>query len=50
MPSQQPPGLSGKQAENMACDYLKKRGMTLVERNFRTRRGEIDFLCSIAKT
>jgi putative endonuclease len=44
MPSQQPPGLSGKQAENMACDYLKKRGMTLVERNFRTRRGEIDLI------
>ena len=44
MPSQQPPRLSGKQAENMACDYLQKRGMTLVERNFRTRRGEIDLI------
>ena len=44
MPSQQPPRLSGKQAENMACDYLQKRGMTLVERNFRKRRGEIDLI------
>ena len=41
MPSRQPPRLSGKQAENTACDYLLKRGLTLVERNFRTRRGEI---------
>lgn len=44
MPPQQPSRLSGQQAENMACDYLLKRGMTLVERNFRTRRGEIDLI------
>ena len=44
MPSRQPSRLSVKQAENMACDYLLKRGLTLVERNFRTRRGEIDLI------
>ncbi|MDE0762765.1 MAG: YraN family protein [Cellvibrionales bacterium] len=44
MPSRQPPRLSGKQAEKMACNYLLKRGLTLVERNFRTRRGEIDLI------
>lgn len=44
MPSHQPPRLSGKQAESMACDYLLNRGMTLLERNFRTRRGEIDLI------
>ncbi len=44
MPSRQPSRLSVKQAENMACDYLLKRELTLVERNFRTRRGEIDLI------
>lgn len=28
----------------MACDYLKNRGFAIVERNFRTRHGEIDLI------
>ena len=36
--------LSGEQAEKLACNYLQKRGLKLLERNFRTRRGEIDLI------
>jgi putative endonuclease len=35
---------SGKQAEQLACDYLKKRGLKLIQRNFHCRRGEIDLI------
>lgn len=35
---------TGKQAEATACDYLEKQGLTLVERNYHCRRGEIDLV------
>lgn len=35
---------SGKQAEQLACDYLQRQGLTLVTRNFHCRRGEIDLI------
>lgn len=35
---------TGKTGENMAAEYLLKRGYTVVERNFRHRRGEIDLI------
>ena len=30
----------------MAAEYLEKKGFTLLERNFNTRRGEIDLILS----
>lgn len=34
----------GARAEALAADYLSKRGLVVVERNFRTRFGEIDLI------
>lgn len=34
----------GNRAEQFAFRYLKRRGLTPVARNFRTRRGEIDLI------
>ncbi len=34
----------GQQAEALACRYLELRGLVLVKRNYRTRRGEIDLI------
>ena len=34
----------GNQAEQLACDYLKNRGLILVTRNYRCKRGEIDLI------
>lgn len=39
-----PPKVVGDDAESQACDYLQQQGLTLVERNYRTRRGEIDLI------
>ncbi len=35
---------TGKQAEAYACEYLQAQGLTLVERNYLCRRGEIDLV------
>jgi putative endonuclease len=35
---------AGREAEDVVCAYLGKRGMRVVERNFRTRGGEIDVI------
>ncbi len=35
---------AGREAEDAVCAYLGKRGMRVVARNFRTRRGEIDII------
>jgi putative endonuclease len=35
----------GAAGEQLAADYLQRRGLTLVERNFRVRGGEIDLVC-----
>ena len=35
---------SGKQAENLAADFLQRQGLRLVERNYRCRMGEIDLI------
>ncbi len=42
--------LTGPRAEKIACDYLQRRGLTLVERNYRCRRGEIDLIMREGKT
>ena len=34
----------GAAAEELACDHLLRHGLTLVERNFRVRGGEIDLI------
>lgn len=35
---------TGNQGESLACDYLKKQGYKVLERNFRIRGGEIDII------
>lgn len=35
---------SGNRGEDAACEYLKKHGYKIIERNFRTRNGEIDIV------
>ena len=38
------PNQSGKQAENIAADYLAKQDVKLITRNFHSRFGEIDLI------
>lgn len=35
---------SGEQAEQLAADYLRRQGLSLVARNYRCRYGEIDLI------
>lgn len=35
----------GKSGEDLACDYLKKKGFKVLGRNIRLKLGEIDILC-----
>ncbi|MBI5414758.1 YraN family protein [Candidatus Peregrinibacteria bacterium] len=34
----------GDKGEDLAVEYLKKRGYTILDRNFQTQRGEIDII------
>jgi putative endonuclease len=34
----------GQTAEKLACDYLKKNGLRLIEQNFHSRYGEVDII------
>jgi putative endonuclease len=34
------------QAEKLVCDWLEERGWRIIERNYRTRRSEVDILAS----
>jgi len=36
--------IAGNTAENTACEYLQTQGLTLVDRNFTCRLGEIDLI------
>jgi putative endonuclease len=36
--------VAGAHAERIAAEFLTARGLTIVTRNFRTRRGEIDLI------
>jgi len=36
--------LTGDKGESFACDILKKKGLVIVERNYRTKLGEIDII------
>ncbi|MSQ52428.1 MAG: YraN family protein [Betaproteobacteria bacterium] len=44
------PETTGRRAENLACDFLQRQGLTLVERNWRSRFGEIDLVLREGKT
>jgi putative endonuclease len=35
----------GRAAEQAACDHLRARGLTVVRRNYRALRGELDIIC-----
>jgi putative endonuclease len=35
---------SGRQAEQIAAAYLRRKGLTVIETNYRCRRGEIDLV------
>lgn len=37
-------GNRGKAAEDRACHYLQDKGLTLLHRNYRSKRGEIDLI------
>lgn len=36
----------GAQGEEAACSYLERQGYQILERNFRTRRGELDIIAA----
>lgn len=37
--------VTGNKGEEMAAKYLENKGYSVIERNFRTRFGEIDIVC-----
>ncbi|GAU09964.1 YraN family protein [Desulfoplanes formicivorans] len=39
-------GEVGRYGEDVACSYLVEHGYCILERNWRTRQGEIDIICS----
>ena len=42
--------ITGNRGEELASKYLEKKGFLIVERNFRTRFGEIDIVCRDGQT
>jgi putative endonuclease len=40
----------GAAAEQLAADYLLRQGLSVIERNFRVRGGEIDLICRDGKS
>jgi putative endonuclease len=38
------PETDGHRAEDLACEFLEKQGLTVLERNWRSRFGEIDIV------
>ncbi|MEA4926584.1 MAG: YraN family protein [Syntrophomonadaceae bacterium] len=38
----------GTQGENLAVQFLQKQGYKILQRNFRSRHGEIDIICARA--
>lgn len=41
---------AGNFAEDLACDFLKQKGLQLIERNYRCRFGEIDLVMKQEQT
>ena len=42
--------VTGNRGEDLAVAYLQKKHYLIIERNFRTRFGEIDIICKEAQT
>ncbi len=42
--------LKGKKAEDVACSFLQKNGLSLIQRNYQCRYGEIDLIMLDADT
>ncbi len=42
--------MTGNRGEDIATEYLWKKGYKIIERNFRTRFGEIDIVCRDGQT
>lgn len=42
--------ITGNKGEGLATEYLQSKGYKIIERNFRTRFGEIDIVCWDAQT
>ena len=40
----------GREAESRAADFLSRRGLRLIERNYRVRGGELDLVCRDGRT
>jgi len=40
----------GSQGEDMAAKYLQKQGYKILQRNFRSRYGEIDIICTLEQS
>lgn len=40
----------GKKGETLACEWLKSQGYSIVERNWRSKRGEIDIIAIEGQT
>ncbi|MEU4577260.1 YraN family protein [Nonomuraea sp. ATR24] len=40
----------GRHGERLAADYLRSQGMTIIDRNWRCRRGEIDIIAEDGAT
>jgi len=40
----------GNKAEDLACQYLLKNGLTLITKNFSTRAGEVDLIMNDSNT
>lgn len=41
---------TGNYGEDLACEYLKKKGYAIIERNYRIRGGEIDIVVRDGET
>lgn len=46
MQVKKPAAAAGASAEALAADFLTRRGLRVLERNFRVRGGEIDLICT----
>jgi putative endonuclease len=42
--------LTGKKAEDVACSFLQRNGLSLVQRNYHCRYGEIDIIMQDSNT
>lgn len=40
---------TGNHGENLACEYLRKKGYKIIRRNFRAASGEIDIIAMLDK-